>query len=332
MISSALRDRLRRDRFIVIGRAGLDLYPEPFGTKIEAATSFRSDVGGSAGNIAVALTRLGSTAGLISPLADDPVGRFTRNVLDRYGVDTSLCRSVGGNHRNTLALAEIRSDDCEVVIYRNGAADFELSRDDVGRIDHSRVGAVIATGTALAQDPSRSAVLDALGQARKAGTPTILDMDYRAYSWQSDDEARQVYRTAIRLSDIVIGNDDEFGVAAGSHRKGAAYAREIAAKTDAIAVYKMGKRGALTHIGSQTIETGIFPVETKKPFGAGDAFMGALVAALGRGLDLDAALWRGAASAAMVVAREGCASSMPDTAELDAFIASRKTASAEQGE
>ena len=44
---------------IVLGRAGLDLYPLPDGTDTESAEQFTAGVGGSAGNIAVALSRQG---------------------------------------------------------------------------------------------------------------------------------------------------------------------------------------------------------------------------------------------------------------------------------
>src|SRR5258708_34971052 len=115
-------DRRRAIGAIVIGRAGLDLYPEPDGTKIAAAEHFASDVGGSAANIAVALARQGVTAALVSPLSDDPVGRFVRAALVRYGVYTSRCRAIADGHRTSLALAETRAVDCDVVIYRNGAA------------------------------------------------------------------------------------------------------------------------------------------------------------------------------------------------------------------
>ena len=51
-------DSLSREGcFIVVGRAGLDLYPSPPGTQITCAKTFSSDIGGSAGNIAVALAR-----------------------------------------------------------------------------------------------------------------------------------------------------------------------------------------------------------------------------------------------------------------------------------
>ncbi|MGP1397678.1 MAG: PfkB family carbohydrate kinase [Inquilinaceae bacterium] len=315
-------ERLGRDRFVVIGRAGLDLYPEPEGAKIEDAVRFRSDVGGSAGNIAVALARLGSSASVLSPLADDPVGRFTRKALDRYGVDTALCRAVGGESRNTLALAETRATDCEVVIYRNGAADFELSEDDVAAIDYGMVGGLIATGTALARDPSRGAVLSAFRRARSAGVATVLDLDYRPYSWMSAAEARTVYGAAIDLSDMVVGNDEEFAVVAGAHSGAAAFARALAVRSGAIAVFKMGEKGSVTFAGGDVIETGIVPVTVRKPFGAGDAFMGGMMAALARGRDLAIALQRGSAAAGLVVSRNGCASSMPDADDLAAFMAS----------
>src|SRR4029079_17881806 len=102
----ALRRGERTLGAIVIGRAGLDLYPEPDGTEIEAAEHFSSDVGGSAANIAVALARQGVRVALLSPLSYDAVGRSVRATLSRYGVDTSRCRAVAGGYRTSLALAE----------------------------------------------------------------------------------------------------------------------------------------------------------------------------------------------------------------------------------
>jgi 5-dehydro-2-deoxygluconokinase len=59
-----------------------------------------------------------------------------------------------------------------------------------------------------------------------------------------------------------------------------------------------------------------------KPTGAGDSFLGALIAGLAAGRTVRDAVLRGSAAAAMVVARVGCAPAMPTVAELDAFLAS----------
>ena len=63
---------------LVVGRAGLDLYPQPVGSKTRDADLFASDVGGSGANIAIAMKRAGGKVGLISALSDDPVGEFVR--------------------------------------------------------------------------------------------------------------------------------------------------------------------------------------------------------------------------------------------------------------
>src|SRR5271170_7898198 len=81
---------------IVIGRAGMDLYPFPDGAETESAEQFVAGVGGSAGNIAVALSRQGYPAALLGPLSEDSVGRFVRKHLATYAVDTSRCRAVAG--------------------------------------------------------------------------------------------------------------------------------------------------------------------------------------------------------------------------------------------
>ena len=59
---------------VVVGRAGMDLYPDPDGGKIAEATTFAAELGGSAGNIAVALARQVLPTALLSTLSDDAVG------------------------------------------------------------------------------------------------------------------------------------------------------------------------------------------------------------------------------------------------------------------
>ncbi|MGB0689599.1 MAG: PfkB family carbohydrate kinase, partial [Candidatus Puniceispirillum sp.] len=142
--------RIQKGRFLSVGRAGLDLYPEPVGTKTKDATHFSADLGGSAGNIAVALARLGKSAALVTVLSADPVGVFTKTRLEHYGVDTDCLRFSDGEHeklaRNSLAIAETRADDAEVVIYRNDAADLLLCEGDVASLDYNDIAALIVTG------------------------------------------------------------------------------------------------------------------------------------------------------------------------------------------
>lgn len=313
--------RLAERPLLVIGRAGMDLYADPPGTRVEEATRFSTALGGSSANIAVALVRQGCRAALMTCVSDDAVGRFCLNQLDAYGIDRRHVRSVAGEVRNSLAVVETRLQDCQSVIYRNNAADFAMSLADVEAVDYSSFSALITTGTVLAAEPSRSAAFRAFDLARAAGLPLIFDVDYRPYSWPSPDVAEEVCSRAGGLCDVIVGNDVEFGFMAGHADRGLDKARDLVRGGARLVVYKMGEKGAVTLAPDGEFHTGIYPTKALKPTGAGDSFLGAMIAGLARGLPVRDAVLRGSAAAAMVVARVGCAPAMPTIAELDAFLA-----------
>jgi 5-dehydro-2-deoxygluconokinase len=313
--------RLRGRTFLAIGRAGMDLYADPLGTRIEEASQFVAHLGGSSANIAVALVRQGCRAALLTRVSDDAVGRFCLAQLDAYGVDRTHVRAEGGEARNSLAVVETRVENCQSVIYRNGAADFAMTTPDVEAVDYAGFSGLVTTGTVLAAEPSRSAAFRAFELARAAGVPLILDLDYRPYSWPSQAVAAEVCGRAAALCDIVVGNDMEFGVLAGHPDQGLAAARGLIDRGVQIVVYKMGEKGSITLTREGEIATGIYPIKALKPTGAGDSFLGAFLAGLADGLPVGPSVLRGSAAAAMVVARVGCAPAMPTRAVLDVFMA-----------
>jgi 5-dehydro-2-deoxygluconokinase len=312
-----LWQRFRLNRFVVLGRCGMDLYADPPGTRTEQATRFTAALGGSAGNIAAALARQGARAALLTCVSDDAVGRFCLAELHRYAVDTTHVRTVPGEVRTSLAVVETRPVDARTVLYRNDAADFALTEADSLRVTYDPLAALVVTGTALAREPSRGATFTAMRLARQAGVPVILDLDHRAYSWSSRDEAARVCLAAAHAADATIGNDEEFALLAGPD--GPELAAELARRA-LFTVYKRGPEGSTTFTATERFDTPIHPVQALKPMGAGDGFMGGLLAGLAQGHDLAAAVNRGAATAALIVAGIGCAPASPDTATLDAFL------------
>ncbi|TCD11852.1 5-dehydro-2-deoxygluconokinase [Oricola cellulosilytica] len=319
--SAHVIDGIARNDFLVIGRVGMDLSPQPAGVRTEDAAEMTVAMGGSSANIAAGIVKLGGKAALVTCVSDDSIGRYCLNQLDAYGIDRKSVRSVGGEFRNSLAVYETRVDDHQSVIYRNGAADFQMSRADVEAVDYPAYGALITAGTVFAAEPSRDAAFHAFDLARKAGLPIIFDVDYRPYSWPSPQEAADVLSRAGALSDVIVGNDEEFGFMAGGIDKGLAHARKLAETAATIVVYKMGDKGAITFAGGEETRTGIFPVTALKPTGAGDSFMAGLMASLADGFALHESVLRGSACAAIVVGKPGCAPAMPDRSELDTFLA-----------
>ena len=315
-----LIDGIKGNKFVVFGRAGMDMFAEPIGTKSEFAENFRSDLGGSSANICAGLCKLGSEASLVTSVSDDAVGRFCVNRLNYYGVGTEYVKSVSGEFRTSLAIYESCIDNFQNVIYRNGAADFEVKPSEMDEVDYSQFTALITAGTVFAGQPSRDATFRAFENARAQGIPVIFDIDYRPYSWPSPQVASEVLSRAGEESDMIVGNDEEFGFMAGGIEKGLDKARDLASAGNRLVIYKMGEEGAITLYNNEEIKTGIFPTEAIKPVGAGDSFMAGLLSSLASGYDLKNSVIRGSACASIVVSLPGCAPAMPDEVQLNNFI------------
>ena len=335
MIRNAVLQSLRRSGpHLVLGRAGLDFYAEPPGASVEEAETFRAALGGSSANIAVAIVKNGGRAHLVTRVAADPIGRRCVRELQSYGVNTDHVRPEGGDARNSLAVITSRVRDFQSTIYRNGAADFAMNEADVAGLPYEGAASLILTGTVLAAEPSRSAAFTAIERARNAGVPVVFDVDYRPYSWPSSAFARDVLWRAVEASSLVVGNDEEWDWLAGGEPTyqsetqrdfSAAVERAKTAARDRIVIFKRGPAGSTTFghdegTGEMVgFETPAFAVEAMKPVGAGDAFLGTLYAAIALGADLEDAVQRGAAAAAITVTRFGCAPAIPTPDEIDAL-------------
>lgn len=311
---------IRQNNFIIVGRAGIDFFTDP-GVALEDAERLTVDLGGSSANIGAGICKFGGKAALVTRVSNDSVGSYCTRRLQHYGVDTRYVRPVGGEYRNSLAVYESVVENHRNVIYRNGAADFQMDVSDVEAVDYTAYGALITAGTVFAAEPSRSAAFRAFELAKSAGLPLIFDVDYRPYSWPSADVASDVLSRAAMQCDVIVGNDEEFGFMAGDYSKGLDKARDLAATGAAIVVYKKGPDGAVTFSNGEEIATGIYPVEALKPTGAGDSFMAGALTSLAAGHDLKTAILRGSACASITVSRPGCAPAMPDGPELEEFLA-----------
>jgi 5-dehydro-2-deoxygluconokinase len=308
-----------KNNFLVVGRAGMDLYAEPAGSRIEDAEQYFAALGGSAANIATAIVKGGGKASLVTCVSDDAVGRFVRAQLQKYDIQDIYVFVGCGEVRNSLAVVEIRAENCQSVIYRNNAADFQLSAQHVAQINLEPFGGLIVTGTSLALEPSRSAVFDLIHRANSAGMAVIFDIDYRRYSWPSVQEASAVCSEVAFMSNYITGNEDEFDMVVGASGAGLAFAKSIAVR-GAVAIYKMGGNGSVTFAHNHSFETPVFQVTALKPTGAGDAFLGTFCASIASGQSLQASVQRGTAAAAIVVTKPGCAPATPNAEELDVFM------------
>ena len=305
----------------VLGRIGYDLYALDHHKPLPEVERFERKLGGSSANMAVGLARLGLRVGMIAALGDDALADYLVGFLRNEGVDTRFVQRVPGCN-TSLCLTEVSPPDrFPQVFYRKEPADTRV-RVGPGELDYARQARLFITnGTSLAADPSRTATLQALEAARGAGARTVLDVDYRASSWASPEEAGVQARRALPFTDVVIGNEDEVELLTGERDA----ARQVRRALDAgpgLLVRKLGARGVEAHArdGSSSFEAP-FAVTVVSTIGAGDGFASGFLYALHRGRPLSECLRLGNAAAAIVVSRVGCSDAMPYERELQALLA-----------
>ena len=304
---------------LTVGRVSVDLYPEQIGVPLAEVRTFRKMLGGSPTNVAVAAARLGRSAAVVTKVGDDPFGGYVRQALAGFGVDPSFV----GTHptlRTPLAFCEIFPPDrFPLLFYRAPKApDLELEERDLG--DEASAAALLwTTGTALSDEPSRSAMLAAL-RRRDRRPFAVHDLDYREVFWPSPEEARHWNREALAHATVVVGNAEEVGVTLGEELDAEQAARRLLELGPDLVVVKLGEEGVLGATRDQTVFLPAVEVEVVNGLGAGDGFGGALCHGLLAGWRLEQTLRFANAAGALVASRLGCADDMPTAAEVEELL------------
>jgi 5-dehydro-2-deoxygluconokinase len=295
----------------VLGRVGIDLYPNQLRTPLREVRTYTRFVGGFAGNVATGLARLGLSPAIVSRVGRDPHGDFVRDFLSREGVDVRFL-GVDEHLHTPPTFCEVWPPyRFPITFYRYPTVpDWQLAPGDFDSGEVSAAPYLLATGTGLAQSPSRETTLAALEEHQGV---TIFDLDWRPTLWGQPDEYRELVQNAVRYADVVIGNEEEVDAAAGNPQT----LLDLGVST---LVLKRGERGALLlHKGTEVDVPGR-PVEVVNGLGAGDAFVAAFVESLHARRPLEEAVWRGSVAGAIVASRLGCSEAMPRLDELEAEL------------
>ena len=322
-------DETREFDIVLLGRAAIDLNPVDYYKPLYESTTFKKYLGGSPANIAVGMARLGKKVGFIGKVSDDQFGTFIENRFKQEGIDVTHVTRAKNGEKLGLTFTEIKSEtESSILMYREGVADLQLSVEDISEDYIKNSKALLISGTALAQSPSREAALKALAFAKRNGTKVIFDIDYRPYNWKNTDEISIYYSMVAKEADVILGSREEVDLTERLIEEGrndlqsAAYWHAQGVK---IIVIKHGKEGSTAYTddgNSYTIKS--FPVKLLKSFGGGDGYASAFLYGLFEGWEIIDALEFGSASAAMLVASHACSEDMPDVESVKKFIKEEK--------
>ena len=88
----------RRIDLACLGRVAVDLYAQQFGSRLEDARSFQMYLGGSSGNVAFGVARLGLKTAMVSRVGNDQMGIgevLKLRLADKRAALDSVARHLG---------------------------------------------------------------------------------------------------------------------------------------------------------------------------------------------------------------------------------------------
>ena len=253
------------------GDAVVDLIPN-------GETNYLKCPGGAPANVAVAISRLGGDSAFFGRVGQDPLGRFMKQVLKDEGVDTQYML-LDEEHRTSTVIVDLDDQgERSFTFMVKPSADQFLQPQDVPAFKQGEWLHVCSI--ALANEPSRSTTLAAMKAIKTAGGYVSFDPNLREEVWLNPADLKSVVLQAVALADVVKFSDDELLFLTGKSDLQTALSWLNEQYNLPLVVITQGKKGALVvHHNEQQLVTGkpVNPVDTT---GAGDAFVGGLLAGL----------------------------------------------------
>ena len=296
---------------LVVGSLNQDLvvpvprHPRPGETAIGGDLALHP--GGKGANQAVAAARMGAAARMIGRVGADAFGQALIANLKAEGVDTSGVQALAGVPTGVALIAVDPRGENAIVV--SPGANTRLRPEDLSPAEFASARVVL-----LQLEVPLDTVREAARLGKEAGAFVILNAA----------PAQKLPGELLTLLDLLVVNEHEAAAILEDDppetpEEALAQAQPLARRVP-VAVVTLGEKG-LAYAGQEGLGTlPAFPVKAVDTTAAGDAFVGALAAALAEGASLSDALRLGAAAGALAATRPGAQPSLPRRDEVLALL------------
>ena len=320
-------------KIISIGEVLIDLTQT--GADEKGNPIFAAYPGGAPANVAVAAARLGAKAGFAGKIGSDGFGDILRDTLEKEGVDTTFLYRTD-EQPTTLAIVHVdEMGERSFSFYRNPGADTQITEEEAlailggGAAPGVEKPAVLHFGSlSLTTEPSRSAVLKLVEQAKAEGVTISYDPNYRPALWDSLEAAVEMMKEPLAMVDILKIADNELEMLTGETdpEKGSKILLDMGIS---LVMITLGSEGVYYRFKGGCGKVAGEKVRVADTNGAGDTFLGAVLSKLTEKItdgieeiemedeELQQVLSYGNRAAALTCSRPGAIPAMPYLSEME---------------
>jgi ribokinase len=307
-------------RVVVVGSVHMDLIasaprlPNPGESVL--GLGFAMCPGGKGGNQAIAAAQQGAVTAIVARVGDDTFGNQLRESLARKDVDVSQLQNDAARATGVSPVLMGAEGEYASIIVPGASLSltpdlitpcFEVLRSCAVLMLQMEIG--LSTSAAAARVAASG---DATVVVNASPAPALPD----AVDWElwSDVDVLIVNRDEAEVLSNVVAGDAASGVEAAAALRQALGIPGV--------IVTLGRGGAALADSSGEMEFPGYAVTVEDTIGAGDAFAGAVAAALTRGLNLREAVWLGNAAGALAVGRKGAYDAAPTLEETELLASS----------
>lgn len=306
-----------REKVWVLGDAVVDFIPDGEHHYLKAA-------GGAPANVAVAIARLGGHSAFIGRVGEDPLGHFMKQVLQQERVNTDFML-LDAQHRTSTVIVDLADDgERSFTFMVNPSADQFLQHHDIPSFKPTEW--LHCCSIALLNNPSRQTTLSAMQQIKHIGGMVSFDPNLRKSLWETPDIMRITVMQAIKSADVLKCSEEELMFLTQTHTLEQGLNMITHAYPEKLIIVTIGKKGAIVYLnGNQQLISGktVHPIDTT---GAGDAFVGGLLAGLSHTKhwrqwdNLIPIIHQANACGALATTAKGAMSALPNRVQLDQYL------------
>ncbi|HWR43855.1 ribokinase [Sporomusa sp.] len=297
---------------LVVGSLNMDLVATADRLPATGETVFGSEFatfpGGKGANQAVAAGKLGAKVTMVGCVGQDAFAQELITSLSENNVDTVFVRRA--DKSTGTALITVGASGANTIVVVPGANAY-CNKEDVDKALKS----FDKPGILLVQHeiPADTAQY-AIQAAKEAGWTVVLN----------PAPARAVPEHTLAMVDIITPNETEAaiitGCQVGSPDEAITAGKKLLSLGVKAAVVTLGSQGAICIMANEIFHISSISVEAVDTTAAGDAYTGALAAALAEGWELKDSLRFAAVAAGLSVTKRGAQPALPWRREVDEYI------------
>lgn len=257
---------------ISLGEALIDFIPLDDNNE-----TFQKSPGGAPANVAVGLARLDAKTSFLGKVGDDVLGRFLKDTLDSYGVDTSNMRFTKDTRTGVVFVTLGEGGERSFEFYIDPSADRFLEEAEVDESLFDSHNLLHFGSISLISEPAKSATKKAVRTAREKGLIVSYDPNLRLGLWTSEDQAREEIRSMLGEADVLKISEEELEFITGESdiEKGVAKLDEFQIP---LIFITLGAEGSYIFLNGQApVKVEAMKVKAVDTTGAGDAFVSGIL-------------------------------------------------------